>query len=130
MAVGDAYVFPGFLTTVLTQLFFPKLPTTFLTRFCRGVRRKYTKEKSRLNLGSNSQPPGHQSNMLTTEPPGWGIEFEDVFLAHLSTECSVSYCDHSLSVCPTSVRPSTICLLTLYHLQILTNHHQTWSKCI
>ena len=27
MAVGDAYVFPGFLTPVLTQLFFPK-PTT------------------------------------------------------------------------------------------------------
>ena len=25
MAVGDAYVFPGFLTPVLTQLFFPKL---------------------------------------------------------------------------------------------------------
>ena len=29
MAVGDAYVFPGFLTPVLTQLFFPKPPTTF-----------------------------------------------------------------------------------------------------
>ena len=31
MAVGDAYVFPGFLTPVLTQIFFPKPPTTFLT---------------------------------------------------------------------------------------------------
>ena len=41
----DAYVFPGFLTSVLTQLFFPKPPTTFLTCFCRGERRK----KSRLN---------------------------------------------------------------------------------
>ena len=29
MAVGDAYVFPGFLTPVLTQLFFSKPPTTF-----------------------------------------------------------------------------------------------------
>ena len=29
MAVGDAYVFPGFLTPVLTQYFFPKPPTTF-----------------------------------------------------------------------------------------------------
>ena len=29
MAVGDAYVFPGFLTPVLTQLFFPKPPTIF-----------------------------------------------------------------------------------------------------
>ena len=36
MAVGDAHVFPGFLTPVLTQLFFPNPPTTFLTCFCRG----------------------------------------------------------------------------------------------
>ena len=35
MAVGDAYVFLGFLTPVLTQLFLPKPPTTFLTCFCR-----------------------------------------------------------------------------------------------
>ena len=28
---GDTFVFPGFLTPVLTQLFFPKPPTTFLT---------------------------------------------------------------------------------------------------
>ena len=54
MAVGDAYVFPGFLTPVLTQLFFPKPPTTFLTCFCRGERRKYAGKKSRLNRGSNS----------------------------------------------------------------------------
>ena len=30
-------VFPGFLTPVLTQLFFPKPQTTFLTCFCRGT---------------------------------------------------------------------------------------------
>ena len=41
MAVGDTHVFPGFLTPVLTQLFFPKPPTTFLTFFCRGERQKY-----------------------------------------------------------------------------------------
>ena len=35
MVVGDAYVFSGFLTPVLT-LFFLKPPTTFLTFFCRG----------------------------------------------------------------------------------------------
>ena len=69
MAVGDAYVFPGFLTPVLTQLFFPKPPTTFLTCFCRGERRKHAGKKSRLNRGSNSQPPGHESDTLTTEPP-------------------------------------------------------------
>ena len=73
MAVGDAYVFPGFLTPVLIQLFFPKPPTTFLTCFCRGERRKYAGKKSRLDRGSNSQPPGHESATLTTEPPGWGL---------------------------------------------------------
>ena len=70
MAVGDAHVFPGFLTPVLTQLFFQKPPTTFLTCFCRGERRKYTGRKVRFNRGSNSQPPGHESDTLTTEPPG------------------------------------------------------------
>ena len=29
------HVFPGFLTPLLTQLFFPKSPTTFLTCLCR-----------------------------------------------------------------------------------------------
>ena len=71
MAVVDARVFPGFLTLVLIQFFFPKPPTTFLTRFCRGERRKYAGKKVRLNQVSNSQPPGHDSDTLTTEPPGW-----------------------------------------------------------
>ena len=69
MAVGDAYVFPGFLTPVLTQLFFPKPPTTFLTCFCR----KYAGKKSHLNRGSNTQPQGHESDTLTTEPSGRGL---------------------------------------------------------
>ena len=72
MAVGDAYVFPGFLTPVLTQLFFPKPPTTFLTCFCGGERLKYARKKSRLNWGLNSQPPDHESDTLATEPPGQG----------------------------------------------------------
>ena len=67
MAVGDTYEFPGFLRSVLTQLFFPKPPTTFLTCFCRGERRKYSGEKSCLNRGSISQRPGQESDMLTTE---------------------------------------------------------------
>ena len=48
------HMFPGYLTPVLTQLFFPKPPTTFLTCFCRGERRKYVGKKSRLHRGSNS----------------------------------------------------------------------------
>ena len=67
MAVGDAYVFPGFLTPVITQLFFPKPPTTFLTCFCRGERQKCAEKKVRLNQGLNSQPPDHESETLTTE---------------------------------------------------------------
>ena len=79
MEVSDAYVFPGFLTPVLTQLFFPKPPTTFLTCFCRGERRKYAGKKSRLIRGSNSQPPGHESDTLTTEPPGRGPKNKGLF---------------------------------------------------
>ena len=56
--------------SVLTQLFFPKPPTTFLTCFCRGEGRKYAGKKSRLNWRSNSQPLGHESDTLTTEPTG------------------------------------------------------------
>ena len=70
MAVGDAHVFPGFLTQELTQLFFPKPPTTFFIWFCRGERRKYAGKKSHLNQGSNSQPADHESDTLTTESPG------------------------------------------------------------
>ena len=78
MAVGDAHVFPGFLTPVPTQNFFLKSPTTFLTCFSRGERQKYARKKFRLNQVSNSQPPGHESNKLTTEPPGWGYFFKVV----------------------------------------------------
>ena len=69
MAVGDAHVIPDSLTLVLTQIFFPKPPTTFPTCFCRGENKKYAGKKVRLNRGSNSQPPGHESDTLTTEPP-------------------------------------------------------------
>ena len=70
MAAGDAHVFPGFLTPVLAQLFFPKPPTTFLTCFSRGERRKYAGKKVRLNLVSNSQPSCHESDTLNTEQSG------------------------------------------------------------
>ena len=72
MAVGDAYVFPGFLTPVLTQLFFPNPPTTFFSHASAEVRGE---KKSRLNRASKSQPQGHESDTLTTEPPGRGRAF-------------------------------------------------------
>ena len=72
MEVGDAHMFPGFLTPVLTHHFFTKQLTTFLTCFCRSEKRNYAGEKLRLNRVSNSQAPGHESDTLTTEPPGRG----------------------------------------------------------
>ena len=98
MAVGDAYVFPGFLTPVLTQLFFPKPPITFLTCFCRGERRKYAGKKSRLNRGSNSQPPGHESDTLTTEPLS-NFSFSDsVFKKLVSQGCQKVSCGIGLTL--------------------------------
>ena len=96
MAVGDAYVFPGFLTPVLTQLVFPKPPTTFLTCFCRGERRKYTGKKSRFNRGPNSQPPGHDSNTLTTEPPRRGLSLEKTEWAYCCLSSKDSLIIHYL----------------------------------
>ena len=75
MAVGEAHVFPGFLTPVLTQ-FFPKPQTTFLTCFSRG---KIRRKEISLNRVSNSQPPSHESDTLTTEPPGRGGGGRDEF---------------------------------------------------
>ena len=80
MAVGDTLVFPGFLTPVLTQLFFTKPLTTFLTCFCRGERRKYAGKKVCLNRGSNSQPPGHESDTLTIQPPGRTGDFSNSWI--------------------------------------------------
>ena len=81
MAVGEAHVFPGFLTPVLTQLFFPKPLTTFLTCFSRGERQKYARKKVCLIQVSNSQPPGHESDTLTTEPPGQGLRIMENFFS-------------------------------------------------
>ena len=52
MAVGDAHVFPSFLSPVLTQLFFLKPPTTFLTCSSRG---ENTPERTFAQIGSRTQ---------------------------------------------------------------------------
>ena len=71
MAVGDAYVFPGFLTPVLTQLFLPKPPTTFLTCFCRG---ENTPQRKVASTGDRTH--NHQVMSRTCSPlshPGGAI---------------------------------------------------------
>ena len=64
MVVGDTRVSWLSHTSANTN-FFPKPPTTFLTCFSRGERRKYARKKFHLNQGSNSQPPGHETDTLT-----------------------------------------------------------------
>ena len=72
MAVGDAHVFPGFLTPVLTQLSFQSRHLLFSHASAEVRGEKFAGQKVRLNRGSNSQPPGHESDTLTTEPPWQG----------------------------------------------------------
>ena len=59
------HMFPVFLTAVLTQLFSQSHRLLFSHG---GERRKYAGKKVRLHLELNSQPPGHESDMFTTEP--------------------------------------------------------------
>ena len=72
MAVDDAFMFPGFLTPVLKQLSFQSLRLLFSHALTEVRGESTPKRKGRLNRVSKSQPPGHESDTLTTEPPGWG----------------------------------------------------------
>ena len=79
MVVGDTYVFsPGFLTLVLTQLFFPRPLTTFLTCFGRGDRRKYASKITRLNWVSNS-PLSHPGGVSFGQELTVQDNFSDMF---------------------------------------------------
>ena len=74
MAVGDTHV--SWLSHTSTNTtFFPKTLTSFLTCFSVGERRKYAGKKVQPNRVWNSQPPGHASDTLTTEPPGRATQF-------------------------------------------------------
>ena len=89
MAVGDAHV--SWLSHTNTNAtFFPKPPTTFLTCFSRGERRKYAGREVCLNRVSNAQPPGHESDTLTTEPPGRG-NLISVPATDLWIECAMTF---------------------------------------
>ena len=73
MAVGDVFMFHGFLTPVLTQFSYQSHRLLFSHASAKARGEKYAGKKSRLNRGSNSQPPGHESDTFTTEPPGRGL---------------------------------------------------------
>ena len=73
MAVGEAHVFHGFLTLVLPELSFQSHWLLFL-HTSTEVRGENTPERKFASFreGSKSQSPGHESDKLTTEPPGRG----------------------------------------------------------
>ena len=68
MAVGDAHVFPGFLTPVLKQLSFQshRLHFSHVSAEMNGENTPETEKKNRLNRVSNSKPPSHKSDTLTS----------------------------------------------------------------
>ena len=72
MAVGDAHVFPGFLTPVLTQLSFQSHRLLF-TEASAVVRGENTPERKFASTGYRTQkPPSHEYDRLTTELPSQG----------------------------------------------------------
>ena len=78
MAVGDAHAFPGFLTPVLTQLSCQNRRLLFSHASPEVKGKKHTRKKVRFNRVSNSQPTGHKSDTLTTQPTGRGCQKESV----------------------------------------------------
>ena len=74
MAVGDAHAFPGFLTPIPTQLSFQIHQLLFSHVSAESERQKCAVKQVRINRVLNSQPPGHESDMLTTAPPGQDIQ--------------------------------------------------------
>ena len=71
MAVGDTRVSWLFHTSTNTT-FLSKATDYFYHMLPQSLDTKYAGKKVRLNQGSNSQPPGHESDPLITEPAGRG----------------------------------------------------------
>ena len=65
MAVGDAHVFPGFLTPVLTQLLFLKPPLLF-SNASAEVRGENTPKRKFASTGDRTH--NHQVMSLTSSP--------------------------------------------------------------
>ena len=75
MVICDAHVFPGFLTPVLTVLSFQSHRLLF-SHALAEVRGENTPERKFASTGYRSHNhQGHESDTLTTEPPGWANFF-------------------------------------------------------
>ena len=89
MAVGDTHMFLGFLTQVLTQLS-SQSRRLLSTHASPEVRAENTPErKPHFNRTSKSQPPVHESDTLTAEPPGTNALCQH-FLIFLQCFCTLS----------------------------------------
>ena len=66
MAIGDAYVFPGFLTPVLTT-FLSKATDYFSHMLLHRLEAKIRRKEKSPQTGI--EPPGDESDTLNTEPP-------------------------------------------------------------
>ena len=75
MVVGDAHVFPGFLTPILTQLSFQSNRLLF-SHVSAEVRGEAMPERKLASNGS--QPPRHESDTFTTKPPVRGFKKENM----------------------------------------------------
>ena len=71
MAVSDAYVFPGFLTPVLTQLSFPK-PRLVFSQTSAEVRGENTPERKVASTEDRTHNHQVMSQTRSPEAPGQG----------------------------------------------------------
>ena len=75
MVISDALVsWLSHISTITTLL--SKASYYFSHMLLQSERRKCAGQKVRLNWGSNSQPTGHETDMLITEPPGLGRQLK------------------------------------------------------
>ena len=122
MAVGDTYLFPGFLTSVLTQLFFPKPPTTcsHASAEVRGGKEKSLQPWDRTHSHQVMSP----SCTPLSRPEGGSS-----FLAPLA----VGQRAYVMALCPSCVRPSvralTFSLNIFFSETTYTDFDEISQKC-
>ena len=78
MAVGDAHVFPGFLTPVLTQLSFQSQPLLF-SHASADVRGESTLERKFVSTGSRTHNHQVMSSLNTNRPIPYQHQASSVF---------------------------------------------------
>ena len=92
MVVGDAYVFPGFLTPVLTLFFFFQSHRLLFSHASAEVRGKNTPERKVTSTGDRTH--NHQVMSLTRSPlsyPGGAVDRLTVILKDMLSFKTVTF---------------------------------------